>query len=109
MELSGTFPEGIENLPFLSVIVFSKGNLHGPLPSLAKFKQLTVLGLVFNRFTGTIPHDWWTARSLENINIGHNLISGSISSKIGNLRDLKYIRFEHNRFRYSSLDKRYVT
>jgi len=51
--MSGGFPEGIFNLPYLQAIDFSQGALRGPLPTkLGKTKQIYSLRLGQNMFTG---------------------------------------------------------
>jgi len=88
--LSGNFPEGIYNWPFLQSIRIMWANLRGPLPpELVKMKHLVNIEMHFNSFTGSIPEEWWSARNLQRINLGENLLSGSIQSSIHNLRDLK--------------------
>ena len=48
--------------------------------------------------SGTIPDSWWTKRNLQNINLAHNRITGTIPSyAFKNLPDLMYLRLENNR------------
>lgn len=97
--MSGTFPEGLFNLPFLQVIVLSLGSLKGPLPTqLAKMDRLINFSLVHNQLSGSIPREWWSARNLRNINIGHNELTGTLPTEIENFQDLIYLRFENNSF-----------
>jgi len=95
--LSGTFPEGIiYMLPFLSRFAFTLGSLRGPLPGeMSKMIHLKRVVLGRNSFTGTIPEGWWSS-SWDQLVLSGNKITGSLSTKIGQLRDLKFFLVANN-------------
>lgn len=59
--------------------------------------HITRVILGYNAFEGPIPDEWWSARQLYSIDIGNNQgISGTLSTEVGNLRDLKFLRLGDN-------------
>jgi hypothetical protein len=51
-----------------------------------------------SRSLSLVPEEWWSARNLQQINIGRNLLVGTIPPAIENLKDLKGIYLFKNLF-----------
>jgi hypothetical protein len=52
-------------------------------------KQLVSLELHYNMLTGTVPDVFWQANALQLLNVGSNLLSGTISTQLGMLTQMK--------------------
>ena len=71
--------------------------MSGPLPpQLAKMKNMVYIDLAYNQFTGSIPEDWWMEPKLQRLVVSGNRLTGSISSNIGNLKDIKHFGASRN-------------
>lgn len=88
---TGTVPESIGTLLNLEELRLNDNILEGPLPDLFwNLKFLRVLELQKNLFTGTISQSIWSlGPSLEDLRIGDNELTGTLSTQIGNLRNLE--------------------
>lgn len=73
--------------------------MRGPLPSqLAEMQHLRQIVLSHNQFTGSIPGNWWTGvPKLQTLELISNQLSGSISSEVGLLLDIKDLALAKNR------------
>lgn len=59
-------------------------------------KQLISLELHYNMLTGTVPDVYWQANALQLLNFGSNALSGTISTQLGVLTQLKgFFLFEN--------------
>jgi len=96
--LSGTFPEGIYNWPFVQTLKIVLSSMHGPLPSqlFEKMRKLVTVELSYSKFTGSIPESWWTEPMVQYLNVANNTLTGSISSNIGNMLDLRHFSVSKN-------------
>lgn len=54
--------------------------------------------LSHNRLTGTIPETIFDIQSLQQVYMGHNYLSGKLSTKLGSLPMLKMFNVSHNGF-----------
>jgi hypothetical protein len=52
-------------------------------------KQLVSLELHFNYLTGTVPDVYWRANALQHLNLASNILSGTISTEVGTLKQMK--------------------
>ena len=88
---TGTVPESIGTLLNLEELRLNDNILEGPLPDIFwNLKFLRVLELQKNLFTGTISQSIWSlGPSLEDLRIGDNELTGTLSTQIGNLRNLE--------------------
>ena len=97
--MTGSFPEGIQQLSFLQTLKLMGNELTGPLPTqvLSKMKNLSELELSYNQFTGTIPSAWYHSGStLKGMTLTGNRLGGSISPDIQNLSHLRWLKLGHN-------------
>jgi hypothetical protein len=96
--MSGTLPTELAHLSLLTEISMDTNALQGTLPS--TWNQLTlleILDLDNNQFTGIFPDSFYNAMtSLRVIDLDHNQLRGSISSRIGQLKDLYYMQLDFN-------------
>jgi Leucine-rich repeat (LRR) protein len=87
MNMTGGFPIVVQYLPFLHDIRLGVGELRGPLPVIVgSMNRLTRLELRQNKFTGTIPAEWYhQLHNLRYLDLSCNELEGSISKEIGRL------------------------
>jgi hypothetical protein len=59
-------------------------------------EQLISLELHYNVLTGTVPDIYWQASALQILNVGSNLLSGTISTQLGIMTQMKgFFLFEN--------------
>jgi hypothetical protein len=59
-------------------------------------EQLISLELHYNVLTGTVPDIYWQASALQLLNVGSNLLSGTISTQLGIMTQMKgFFLFEN--------------
>ena len=97
--MTGPLPTEISTLPYLQSIALHLNEFTGTIPEVyATMKQLINIELHFNYLTGTIPDVYWNANALQRLNFGGNvLLTGSISSDVGNLNQMKGLFFFDNK------------
>ncbi|CAM0878293.1 unnamed protein product [Alopecurus aequalis] len=114
-ELSGEVPTTLGKMAALNELALSYNNLEGNLDFLAalsKCRQLQLLELHHNLFTGTIPrHVGNLTSGLKDfgacltqtyaMDISSNLLIGSIPKTFGQLSMLIYLNLSHNSFKGS--------
>ena len=98
--LQGTLPTEIGALPFLQSISFPYNDFSGTIPSeYGSLRHLLNLEVHGNLLSGQIPEEFFdqTGNSLVAFNVGDNLLTGTLSTGIGYLRDLKGLHiFDNN-------------
>jgi hypothetical protein len=52
-------------------------------------EQLISLELHYNVLTGTVPDIYWQASALQILNVGSNLLSGTIGTQLGIMTQMK--------------------
>ncbi|XP_022962130.1 receptor protein-tyrosine kinase CEPR1-like [Cucurbita moschata] len=89
--LSGRFPSGITNCSLIQELDMSSLYLNGTIPDLSQMKQLRVLDLSYNSFTGDFPMSVFDLVNLEilNFNENYNLNLWKLPEKISGLKKLK--------------------
>lgn len=99
-QLTGTLPTELIALPFLQRISIAYNEMVGTLPAeYANLPYLLEIEVHGNMLTGTIPIGFFEGESLtlQNFNIGDNMIEGTLDSRIGLFTDLKGLHlFENN-------------
>uniref|UniRef100_A0A5B7ABT6 non-specific serine/threonine protein kinase n=1 Tax=Davidia involucrata TaxID=16924 RepID=A0A5B7ABT6_DAVIN len=65
-------------------------------PAIAKLTELRVLSLPFNDLNGEIPTEIWGMEKLEVLDLEGNLITGSLPSRFGGLRNLRVLNLGFN-------------
>jgi hypothetical protein len=59
-------------------------------------EQLISLELHYNVLTGTVPDIYWQASALQLLNVGSNLLSGTLSTQLGIMTQMKgFFLFEN--------------
>ena len=92
----GVIPNNIGDLKQLKNLSFMQNELTGEIPeSLYTLSKLESLSLNFNNLEGAISERLFRMTKLKHINLSNNVnLSGSISSHIGRLRDLRSLYFD---------------
>ncbi|XP_030466023.1 receptor-like protein 7 [Syzygium oleosum] len=95
----GNIPSSLTNLSRLSSLVLSFNNFTGSIPSLSESKDLTSIILSRNSLTGPIDSTQWESLlSLLFLDLGFNLLEGSIPSSLFTHPSIQQLRLSNNRF-----------
>ena len=98
LDLSGTIPSELGNLPKLQWLSLNNNQLTGSIPSeLGNLPNLQWLFLRDNRLTGMIPAKLGSLRSLIYLDIRDNQLTGTIPAELGNLTKLFDLKLHDNR------------
>jgi hypothetical protein len=88
--LTGTLPNSLGNLTYLTYVDFEEGELSGTIPaSLTILPYLEHLALAENYFSGQLPTEW--TPSIRQLDIHSNLLSGSIPSVLFDYLQYLYV------------------
>lgn len=94
--ISGTFPADIEQLSYLNTLSLRDNGIEGNLPGFEKVRDLTIVDLSNNKFTGTIPSSFFYGLSSFaplQIELSGNTLSGTIPSSLSRFQNLTiYLR-----------------
>ncbi|KAE8801912.1 putative receptor-like protein kinase [Hordeum vulgare] len=95
--LSGSIPPTLGNLTALSLLLLQGNALSGTIPSSLSSCPIEQLDLSYNILTGPISRQLFLISALSNFMLlGHNLLSGTLPSEIGNLKNLGVLDFASN-------------
>ncbi|KAL6634804.1 hypothetical protein ACP70R_027475 [Stipagrostis hirtigluma subsp. patula] len=105
-ELSGTIPpNALCNLPDLQVLLLSKNQFHGRIPtSLANASNLQYFEIIYNKFSGLVPLEVGSLQSLQSLVLAYNLLEAkepevwSFITALTNCSQLFYLELDYNRF-----------
>mmetsp|Transcript_12958 Transcript_12958/g.31560 ORF Transcript_12958/g.31560 Transcript_12958/m.31560 type:complete len:1193 (-) Transcript_12958:654-4232(-) len=100
-KLSGTLPTQLRALPFLQLLQFHFNDFTGTIPpEYAGFRHLLALEVHGNMLSGSIPSAFFEqdATELITLNVGDNMLTGTIDTRIGQLTDLKGLHLFRNEF-----------
>ncbi|XP_042415359.1 receptor kinase-like protein Xa21 [Zingiber officinale] len=101
--LRGPIPATIGRLQSLTYLVLSNNFLHGAIPE--EVANLTVLSdtidLRFNLLTGSLPSDLGNLKNVENFFVSGNRLRGQIPSTLGDCKVLEYLALDANFFQGS--------
>ena len=107
--IAGTVPDVLAKFDFLQPIRLASNAFSGTIPEVyGHMRDLIDIELHRNRLTGTIPQTMFTettfsTNSLQNLNLGGNMLTGTLSTEVGRLTDLKGLHLFKNLFhRYIS-------
>lgn len=82
----------------VSLVLSNKGLTGSISPNLSLCKNLQILDLSQNSFSGELPSGLGQLSYLMTLNVSHNQIEGPIPSEIANCSYLHELDLEHNRF-----------
>ncbi|KAK8919184.1 Polygalacturonase inhibitor 1 [Platanthera zijinensis] len=96
--LSGSLPDELGNLPFLSKLMLANHtNLYGVLPlALTRLTRLSILFLPLNSLSGALPSFLTQIQSLSFINLSYNKFSGVIPPEFSNFPALTVLALQAN-------------
>ncbi|CAN0887079.1 Leucine-rich repeat extensin-like protein 6 [Linum grandiflorum] len=85
--------------PMLTEVILINMGLTGCLqPNLGGLDQLTVFDVSFNELVGPLPVSVAKMRKLEQLNVGHNSLSGEVSAAVCGLPLLRNFTYSYNYF-----------
>ncbi len=95
--ISGSLPEEIGNLSFLTKLNLSHNQISGSIPlTFVSFSILNVLDLSHNQLSGGIPLGIWNLGFLFELDLSFNQLSGSLPTGIPTLSNLNQISLNNN-------------
>ncbi|CAL4985664.1 unnamed protein product [Urochloa decumbens] len=98
--LSGSVPATLGNFRALNILRLSENNLKGNvdelLSSLFNCRQLQLLGIWSNYFTGGLPDNVGNLSALRKFNAHQNKITGVLPSTLANLSSIDKINLHNN-------------
>ena len=87
--LTGTIPDGVWSLTFLTELFLGGNNYNNNLSSsIGNLVNLQQFDIESAGITGTIPSELWSLDKLFYLNIGLNLMTGTISTDVSKLKRL---------------------
>ncbi|RVW25346.1 putative LRR receptor-like serine/threonine-protein kinase [Vitis vinifera] len=87
----GEIPQSLFNISSLRFLDLEINNLEGEISSFSHCRELRVLKLSINQFTGGIPQALGSLSNLEELYLGYNKLTGGIPREIGNLSNLNIL------------------
>ncbi|ERN14804.1 hypothetical protein AMTR_s00032p00079260 [Amborella trichopoda] len=92
LSVSGSIPEEIANLSFLTNLNLAENHLTGPLPAfIGNLTSMQYLSFAANMLSGTIPKELGNLRDLLSLRFSSNNFSGVLPPDLGNLVKLEQI------------------
>ena len=91
---SGSIPSGMACLSDLQCIFLDENHISGTITDVLRLTDMIELTLPFNNLSGILPAA--PMRAMENFNLNHNSLSGTISHALLSLRDA-YIGLTRNK------------
>ncbi|XP_042407231.1 probable LRR receptor-like serine/threonine-protein kinase At1g56140 isoform X3 [Zingiber officinale] len=123
LDVTGTIPQDLHDLPYLWNLDLRKNYLTGPLPAffgnftrmqylsvgnnalsgpipkeLGDLQELISLGLSNNNFSGTIPPEFGELASIQGLYVDSSGLSGELPQTLSNLKTLSILRLQGNSF-----------
>ena len=92
--LTGSLPNSFVQATNLEILYFGSNSLQGAVPSLPA--SIVEIQLFHNMFTGTIPLQWNSLKKLKTISLHHNCFSGSFPHNP--LSFPRFVLLSHNFF-----------
>nr|XP_029117915.1 probable LRR receptor-like serine/threonine-protein kinase At1g53440 [Elaeis guineensis] len=94
--LTGVLPDEFANLTFLSELDLTRNYLSGSIPAAWASLPLTLLSLLGNQISGSIPEELGRITTLQFLILQDNQLNGSIPSALGNLINLNELFLSSN-------------
>ncbi|KAK4285842.1 hypothetical protein QN277_002482 [Acacia crassicarpa] len=99
LNLQGTLPRELVNLPYLREIDLARNYLSGTIPKeWGSLKHLVNISLLGNRLTGPIPAELGNLISLKSMVLEFNQLSGHLPPELGNLTHIQRLFLTSNNF-----------
>ncbi|XP_052114336.1 probable inactive receptor kinase At4g23740 [Arachis duranensis] len=76
--ITGRIPSDFSNLKNLTLLYLQFNNFSGPLPDFSVWKNLTIVNLSNNHFNGSIPDSLSNLTEIAGLNLANNSLSGEI-------------------------------
>ncbi|RLN07334.1 hypothetical protein C2845_PM11G14660 [Panicum miliaceum] len=98
--LSGTLPDELFRATLLEYLSFPNNDLYGVFDGahITKLRNLAVLDLGGNNFTGRIPDSIGQLKRLKELHLDHNNMIGELPSTLSNCTNLRIIDLNNNSF-----------
>ncbi|XP_059639147.1 probable LRR receptor-like serine/threonine-protein kinase At3g47570 [Cornus florida] len=95
--ISGSTPQGIENLINLKLLALDENMLTGSIPeSIGKLSELEQLFIPGNNISGKVPPSIGNMSGLSILALGDNMLEGSIPVELGNCTNLQSLDLQLN-------------
>ncbi|XP_052177424.1 probable LRR receptor-like serine/threonine-protein kinase At1g53430 [Diospyros lotus] len=96
--LTGTLPPEFVNLSYLQEIDLTLNYINGTIPKIFSKLPLTILSLLGNRISGSIPNEIGDIATLVELVLEDNQLGGPLPPNLGNLRSLERLVLSANNF-----------
>ncbi|XP_052207426.1 probable LRR receptor-like serine/threonine-protein kinase At1g53430 isoform X4 [Diospyros lotus] len=98
LNLTGSLPEEISNLRHLQEIDFSLNYVTGSIPATFSKLPLSILSLLGNRISGSLPKEIGDIATLEELVLEDNELGGHLHPNLGSLTHLRRLVLSSNNF-----------
>ncbi|KAM7498587.1 hypothetical protein LguiA_023001 [Lonicera macranthoides] len=98
LNLTGVLPAAFSNLTFLQELDLSRNYINGSIPSSFAQLPLTILSLLGNRLSGSIPRELGRIATLKRLVLEDNQLGGPLPPDLGSLRSLERLQLSANNF-----------
>jgi Leucine-rich repeat (LRR) protein len=98
--MSGELPSSLSNCSNLTTFILKGNNFHGKLTNFnfSTLPNLKFLDFRSNKFNGTVPESIYSCSNLIDLRLSYNKLHGQLSSRINNLKSLRFLGVSHNNF-----------
>ncbi|KAK2999258.1 hypothetical protein RJ639_024230, partial [Escallonia herrerae] len=94
LNLTGVLPAEFANLSYLREIDLTRNYINGSIPTTFGQVRLTILSLLGNRISGSIPKEIGDIATLEVLTLEDNLLGGPLPQNLGSLSNLTRLRID---------------
>lgn len=100
--LTGSIPEGLENIKRLQILNLSHNTLAGSVPkTIGLFSTLNSINLADNSFNGSLLLELGSLSNIQGLDFSKNKLSGEIPSTLGDCLRLEQLLLGNNMFQGS--------
>ena len=87
-QLVNPIPSELLDKGMLQILTLERNNFDGPIPNLSRARNLELLHLYQNSFSGEIPAFFGDLQNLETLDVSYNNLIGEIPRNIGDMSSL---------------------